>query len=134
MTERIRWEPNDDGSRVTAAYEGYIGTIGEPLFFIFEPDARDPWWIMTSSLPGLPGAGQAERREHGDDTDKLRAEAERWLMEFAASLGAVFPPGPVVSRCECGGVASHRHGCRWRQGYGSIIEAVTDEPAKGAAQ
>ena len=90
-TERIRWERNDDGSSVTAAHEGYAGTISEPLFFIFEPDDRDPWWILTSSLPGLPGAGRAERRAHGADTDKLRAEAERWLAEFAGSLGAVFP-------------------------------------------
>ena len=133
-TERIRWERNDDGSSVTAAHEGYAGTISEPLFFIFEPDDRDPWWILTSSLPGLPGAGRAERRAHGADTDKLRAEAERWLAEFAVSLGASFPSGPVVSRCECGGLASHVHGCRWRQGYGSLIETVTDGPAKEAGQ
>ena len=95
MTERIRWERNDDGSSVTAAHEGYAGAIGEPLFFIFEPDDRDPWWILTSSLPGRPGAGRAERRAHGADTDKLRAEAERWLEEFAGSLGAVFPEDEI---------------------------------------
>jgi hypothetical protein len=96
-TARIRWERNDDGSTVTAAHEGYIGTIGEPQFFIFAPDDRDPWWILTSSLPGLPGAGRAERRAHGDDTDQLRAEAEHWLTGFVSSLGAVFPD-PAAKR------------------------------------
>jgi hypothetical protein len=97
MTKRIRWERNDDGSRVTPAHKGYVGTIGEAQFFIFEPDDRDPWWILTSSLPGLPGAGQAERRAYGDDTDKLKAEAERWLERFTASLGAIFPEAGRVA-------------------------------------
>lgn len=105
-TDRIRWERNDDGSHVTPAWEGYVGTIGEALFFIFEPDDRDPWWILTSQLPGLPGAGQAERRSHGDDTDKLRAEAERWLEEFVTSLGAIFP-GALRSEIESMRRAKH---------------------------
>ena len=98
-TGRIRWERNDDGSHVTPAYEGYVGTIGEPLFFIFDPDDRDPWWILTSSLPGLPGAGRAERRAHGDDPDKLKAEAEQWLERFVSSLGAIFPEGAYEFPC-----------------------------------
>ena len=98
-TGRIRWERNDDGSHVTPAYEGYVGTIGEPLFFIFEPDDRDPWWILTSSLPGLPGAGRAERRAHGGDPDKLKAEAEQWLERFVASLGAIFPEPEHCDEC-----------------------------------
>ena len=47
--------------------------------------------VQTASRKANRVNRRAARRAHGADTDKLRAEAERWLAEFAGSLGAVFP-------------------------------------------
>lgn len=129
MTDRIRWKPTRYGG-VT----GHIGTLEPWLFQVFQSncdhgDVVLGEWELTSQLP----APRARQHGHSHDPDTLKAEAERWLAEFVSSLGAIFPPGPVVSRCECGGVASHQHGCRWRQGYGSLIESVTDEPTPASA-
>jgi hypothetical protein len=124
VTGRIRWE------QPVLSLFGYIaGETGVRTFKVQcpEPGDIDGPWVLTSMLPG-----QYEWRLSGDEPEPLRRAAEGWVAEFVSSLGAVFPAGPVVSRCECGGLASHRHGCRWRQGYGSLIEAVTDEPATEA--
>jgi hypothetical protein len=89
---RIRWERNDDGATVTAAWEGSIGKIDEASFWIFEPTDSEPWWILTSSLPG-----QGQYRVHNDEAEALKQHAERWLSEFVSSLGAVFPDESRVS-------------------------------------
>ena len=124
-TERIRWDAGQFGNLV-----GYAGTVESWVFQVWHiNDDEDSHWSLISSLPDAQNRNAADP----DDPEKLKAEAERWLTEFACSLGASFPPGPVVSRCECGGLASHVHGCRWRQGYGSLIESVTDEAASTAA-
>ena len=112
---RIRWEPLLGGN-----FDGYVGTRAEPVFrlFLATPGTPMPWALRSARLAGY---------STGTHPDDLKTEAERWLEEFVSSLGASFPAGPVVSRCECGGLASHRHGCRWRQGYGSLIESVLEE-------
>lgn len=39
----------------------------------------------------------------------------------SVSTGAHTSHYPITSRCECGGPALHVQGCRWRQGYGSVV-------------
>jgi hypothetical protein len=85
-TGRIHWERNDDGATVTAAWEGSAGKIDEASFWIFEPTDSEPWWILTSTLPG-----QGRYRVHNDEAEALKRHAERWLAEFVSSLGAIFP-------------------------------------------
>ena len=91
MSERIRWEDNehrwDDGGCML----GYAGTRKDWLFQIFEAtdDADDETLALTFSLSGVSAVEIAQ----GDSTEKLKAEAEKWLEEFASSLGAVFPGG-----------------------------------------
>jgi hypothetical protein len=84
MTDRIRWEPNGEGG----AFFGYVGTLGK-VFEICYAGAGAGNWRLTSGL-----SGQLRWEVFRDDPDALKAEAERWLEQFAASLGAVFPPDP----------------------------------------
>jgi len=82
---RIRWETYENDSGSHAVYLGFVGTYDEAAFRLYEPDAHDPEWILA---PVLPGSGH---RHYGDSPDGLKAEAERLLSEFVASLGAVWP-------------------------------------------
>ncbi len=84
MTARIRWEETPLGSLA-----GHVGTIDGSLFSIWIPPQATGEWVLTSELPGTEG-----RRCYGDEPEGLKAEAERWLEEFAASLGVVFPGAP----------------------------------------
>ena len=82
MTEtRIRWEPAKYGG-----WTGHVGTLDPWLFQIWQVDGPDSPWRLDSALPGQFGY-------HVDhpDTKALKLHAERWLEEFAASLGAIFP-------------------------------------------
>jgi hypothetical protein len=80
---RIRWdtEPGPLG----AAFTGSVGTLNWVTFSIFITQGLHD---LATSLPGLKG-----RHFLGTESE-VKAEAERWLTEFAASLGAVFPPPP----------------------------------------
>ena len=119
---RIRWEPLSTGAEL-----GYV-TPGVWLFEIGKPgdDADDPTLMLKSRLPGQGG-----EYRYSDNPDELKAEAERRLAAFTVSIGATFLDDlPVVSRCECGGLAKHQEGCRWRQGYGSRVISGTAAPAE----
>lgn len=87
MTDRIRWE--DDGN---GGFEGYAGTFDRYLFAVWRSsgDSGDiiiGEWMLVTQLPRLLGT----RTPHGNDLAVVQAEAERWLAEFVASIGAVFP-------------------------------------------
>ena len=111
---RIRWEPLSTGTLL-----GYV-TPGAWLFEI------DPQMGLKSHLPGQGG-----EYRYSDNPDELKAEAERRLAAFTVSIGATFLDDlPVVSRCECGGLAKHQEGCRWREGYGSRVISGTAAPAE----
>jgi hypothetical protein len=94
-TERIRWSEEIPGQ-----FTGYTGTLRYPsLFHIYRPYRDcDDIWVLTSRLPGM------ERERYsgndGDGPEELKAEADRWLVRFATSLGASFrQPGAGCPRC-----------------------------------
>ena len=91
---RIRW---DDGSQ-SHEYATSVGYVGPSrwnwyAFGIYAetdgPVAGLRTHFLTSALPG-----QARLRRFGHPDD-LKAEAERWLSEFVAALGAVFPEDEI---------------------------------------
>jgi hypothetical protein len=91
-TAHIRWEqetPQD--------INGYVGTMDVPMFQLWRTpcdygDVLIGDWVLSSGVPKL-----ATHRLHSSrDVDALKAEAERWLEEFTASIGAVFPE-PIVA-------------------------------------
>jgi len=91
-TKRIRWE--DDGA---GGFEGYAGTLKPHAFTLWQSpcDGGDYVigdWVLVSTLP-IPASSSIgyTYSTSGKDSDALKAEAERWLEEFARSLGAVFP-------------------------------------------
>jgi hypothetical protein len=97
---RIRWQPEPG---LFADFSGYVGTVEPALFRIYEPDAPDGEHALCSMLPGM-----GNQAFYGTETE-VKARAEEWLAEFAASLGAVFPgitlwgvrfdgPGGVIQR------------------------------------
>ena len=76
---RIRWQDGNGGLGIN----GYVGTIESRVFQIWREESR---WVLTSGLPG-----QFTRVTVDEDTDPLKAEAEAWLTDFAAAIGAEFP-------------------------------------------
>ena len=74
---RIRW---NETSPYTKA-----GQFG-PFSFTIVRTATEPGWLLIAELPGL-----GRKQARSDALDELKAEAERWLVEFVSSLGAVFP-------------------------------------------
>lgn len=103
-TARIRWEDslNAPGE---PAFKGHASGLDD-VFRIYPPEEPgDESWLSTW-LPGL-----TERQLFGVP-DHLKIEAERWLTEFIASLGAIFPDAlrEAVSiertrRCKAAGTA-----------------------------
>ena len=95
MSGRIRWH-HVDGTVVE--WFGYVGTVTTPLFQILHTVVKpaedtmghrfDEWALCTT----FPGSTEQVRYGGWDDDaqDRLKAEAERWLEEFAAFLGASF--------------------------------------------
>jgi hypothetical protein len=83
-TGRIRW--TGERRDTDPAFTGSAGTVGPSLFQVYAPDGFAPQWILTTSFPGME-----DKRSYADDPEALKAEAERWLEEFVASLGAIFP-------------------------------------------
>ena len=97
MTEtRIRWEILAE-STVVAEF-GYVGTLTGSLFQILKPVTREvspsrfDEWSLVATFPGAQReALYASSRDKAEAVAELRAEAERWLERFVASLGAAFP-------------------------------------------
>jgi hypothetical protein len=84
MTGRIRW--TEDAA--LAVWSGYVGTAAAQLFTIAAPlPGSGKGFLLMSHLPGMDFSCSRPRLE------EAQAEAERWLEEFTASLGAVFPGG-----------------------------------------
>ena len=73
MADLIRWESNG-----FAGLSGYPGTGGTPFFAIV--DRGEAPMALLSSLPG------PREQFRADDPEPLKAEAERLLREFAASV------------------------------------------------
>lgn len=98
MTEtRIRWEDNERRWDDSGSILGYVGTRSEWMFQIGEAndDADDEELMLTVAFPGTH---QAASIGSGVSPLGLKAEAERWLEESTASIGAVFP-GAHCSEC-----------------------------------
>lgn len=87
---RIRWSAGAE--KWVTAWFGSVGTVDPHLFSIIRPMAPDDEWALTCGLPGFAG-----KASYGDGPDTLKTEAERWLAQFAASLGASFPAAPEVA-------------------------------------
>jgi len=87
-SSRIRWEPTKYGG-----WTGHTGTLESWVFQVWQSNSDHgdvvlgEWELMTQ----LPVAVPRDGLRHDYDPDKLKAEAERWLEEFAASIGAAFP-------------------------------------------
>jgi hypothetical protein len=83
MTEpRIRW----DEDAALLVWSGYVGTAAAQLFTIAAPlPGSGKGFLLMSRLPGMDFSCSRPRLE------EAQAEAERWLEEFTASLGAVWP-------------------------------------------
>lgn len=60
-----------------------------------------------------------------DQREAQRSNRERAEKEQAETDDETV----VMSRCECGGLAHHQAGCRWRQGYGSVVITQSGETA-----
>lgn len=99
MSTRIRWTAVDG---TVVSWFGYVGTAKTALFQILHPvssetSTRFDEWALCATFTGA----QDKPRYGGNDPgapDRLKAEAERWLEEYVASLGAVFPePGDTVT-------------------------------------
>ena len=76
---RVRWEDTKYGGLV-----GYVGTLETWVFQIQRPVLAGERWVLTATFPG------ALNDVRGGTPDDLKAEAERWLEQFTASLGASF--------------------------------------------
>jgi len=85
---RIHWEQVLNGT-----FWGRVGTLYPAAFQVIPPRQPGGMWTLGADLPGMEG-----RDCRDPDPDKLKAEAERWLSEFVASLGAVFPD-PELPEC-----------------------------------
>lgn len=84
MTGRIRWE--DSG--YPDSLLGYVGNHEEWLFQIWTGGDRGQYQLISSMAFGPAGS----ERPESADLEELKAEAEKRLAEFTASLGATFPP------------------------------------------
>jgi hypothetical protein len=79
---RIRWQTEPG---VYSGFSGYVGTIEQALFRIYDPEAPDGEHALCSMLPGM-----GNKTSYGTEAE-VKARAEEWLGEFASSLGAFFP-------------------------------------------
>lgn len=87
MPDRIRWHETETGDLI-----GYAGSAGDWLFRAFQTDHTIDEWCVFTQFPGCIGENRTRC-----GLDEMKAEAERWLEEFAASIGAVFPKQPGTS-------------------------------------
>lgn len=77
-TPRIRWTADKYG------WNGYVGMVEPRSFQIWKEEHR---LVLSSGLLGQ----FTKVAVHPDDPEPLKAEAETWLTEFVASIGAQFP-------------------------------------------
>jgi len=93
-TKRVRWQAGDRSEVV--AWLGYAGTVNACLFQILRPlkngtpGQRFGEWALCATFPGATGARYAYSLDEPQAVEELKAQAEHWLEEFAASLGATF--------------------------------------------
>jgi len=87
-TKRIRWSAGAE--KWVTAWFGSVGIIDPHMFSILRPMVPGDEWALSSDLPGY-----RSRVSYSEGPDELKATAERWLSEFVASLGAVFPAEPA---------------------------------------
>jgi endogenous inhibitor of DNA gyrase (YacG/DUF329 family) len=95
MTEtpaRIRW--TEDAA--LSIWAGRVGKCGAQLFTIAAPATVTEGFLLMSRLPGMDFSCSRSRLE------EAQAEAERWLEEFTASLGATFAEPAAPSCATCG--------------------------------
>jgi hypothetical protein len=93
MTEtRIRWE-DCRGSLDAIASRGFVGALKHRPFIIYRPTYDDGQYRLLCLIGNRDGESLS-----ADDPDELKATAERWLAEFVASLGAVFPEPVTTER------------------------------------
>jgi hypothetical protein len=85
---RIRWHEETD----PPGFTGHVGTVGEFLFRVYAPTESGGEHMLLAYMPGY-----SARASYGTEAE-VKAEAERWLTEFASSLGAIFPPAREYSR------------------------------------
>lgn len=85
MTERIRWEDSGYADGLL----GYVGSMPEWAFQIWTGGNRAKYQLITA----LPIAPAGSERPESANPEELKAEAEKRLAEFTASLGATFPEG-----------------------------------------
>lgn len=83
MPDLIRWEPREveEGSSY-----GFAGSRSEPAFEVTPPDRSDGethWMLLAFLAP-------TSLHRYGETEADAKQQAETWLREFAASLGAVF--------------------------------------------
>ena len=109
-TTRIRWQADK-----YAGFTGYVGSQESSLFQVWQSPCDGGnyvigEWVLTGPLPG-----KLRERSHSHNPDDLKAEAERWLEEFASSLGAVFPDGPgdAITQKELAEALDHELDSSW---------------------
>lgn len=82
MAERITWERSEG-----IGQSGWTGTVGgRRLFAIQQSVTRGVGWQLRTMLP----FGLVPEKATGEDSDAIKAYAERVLVRFVKSLGASF--------------------------------------------
>jgi hypothetical protein len=85
---RIRWEDNDLGGLV-----GFVGTV-EPFMFQIWRESSPSRLVLSSGLPG-----QFTNVSVDEAPEPLQAEAESWLADFLAAIGAQWIPADTTVDC-----------------------------------
>ncbi len=78
---RIHWIKNKYGD-----YIGGVNRQGGLFSITWHTKRDDPNWLLRTTLPSM-----GHLRAKDDDENMLKLEAEAWLADFVASLGAAFP-------------------------------------------
>lgn len=112
MAERITWERSEG-----IGQSGWTGTVGgRRLFSIQQSVTRGVGWQLRTTLP----FGLVPEKAAGQDSDAIKVYAERVLVRFVASLGAVFADVYATDRLK----KSYASAC---EAHASLYEGV-DEP------
>lgn len=82
MEQRIAWTRNTGLGR-----SGWDGTVGGRRLFTIERSLiRGEEWILRTRLP----FNLVPERSSGQDSDEVKAYAERVLLRFVETIGATF--------------------------------------------
>jgi len=120
---RVISDPGWGTGQDRGTWERKIGEAAEKIFLL-GMDAG----IAKAQAPGCNPGGQPEvvHRTPPDDglpmpcCGQTPFEVPPW-QRMTLDLALVSCGPPVISRCECGGLARHQAGCSWRTGYGSHV-------------